>query len=457
MKKFKFMSLALAAMISAVSFTACNDDDNPSDKPIDGIEQIKDVHYDVWVSLDGTTGMGAGSTATSIIVRSINSLEDAATIDFKGEGADVTSVMDEEVIVKNGYYYQANPLGTNPCYAKFQITNTGVKTIAERPFATNTFKDRRYTHAWLSDNEFILMAANGSANDVIWTKIKDNGTSLAIEAEGSLNLAELTGFKKFSTSGLVRYRKSDNTLVYVFQNKNATTSFFVAFIDASTMTVKNFVEEKRAEIPAGTAYGELLQNKMFQDEHDNIYIASNSQFNSVKDDGKKSTTSQYGRLIRIKAGENKIDDSYLGYNHPSCENETTPSLQFSSKIITCDYLGNNKALLYLQDPVYTGCATTNKEYNGWGGKGMFNCYYAILDLATDEVSELKYNGSPLPYNNGTFSQRSFVLNNKAYIGTNPKNEAPAVYVYDIKTGRVSKGATIKEGYNFDRIVYVNGK
>lgn len=458
MKAIKFMSIALAAMLSAASFTACSDDDKDDNGKIPGIDHIDDVHYDVWVSLDGTTGMGSGSTATSIIVRSINSLEDGGmTIDFKNQGADVTAVMDEEVIVKNGYYYQANPLGTNPCYAKFQITNTGVKTIAERPFGTNTYKDRRYTHAWLSDNEFVIMAANGSANDVIWTKIKDNGTSLAISGEGSLDLAKATGFSKFSTSGLVRYRKSDNTLVYVFQNKSVTTSFFVAFIDATTMKLKNFVEEKRAEIPAGTAYGELLQDKMFIDEHDNIYVACNSQFNSIKDDGNKSTTSQYGRLIRINAGENKIDETYLGYDKTSCETETTPSLEYSSKIITCDYLGNNKALLYLQDPVYTGCATSNLQYNGWGGKAQYNCYYAILDLTTDKVTELTYNGTHLPYNNGTFSQRSFVLNNKAYIGTNPKNEAPAVYIYDIKSGRVTKGATIKEGYNFDRIVYVNGK
>lgn len=457
MKFTKLFAFAFAAMLSATTFTSCNDDDD-NDKPIDGIEQLKDVHYDVWASLDGTTGMGAGSSATAIIVRSLNSLEGSSTIDFKGVGADVTAVMDQEAIIRNGYYYEANPLGTKSCFAKFKVTNEGVQTIAERPFAANTYKDRRYTHAWLSDNEFVIMAANGSKNDVIWTKIKDNGSSLTIEAEGNLNLGTVTnGMKGFSTAGLLRYRKSDNTLVYVFTSSSSKTSYFIAFIDPATMSVKNYVEENRAEIPAGTAYGELLQNKIFMDEHENIYIASNSQFQCTKDDGGKSTTSQYGRLIRIKAGEYKTDNSYLGYNKPSCENETAPSLEFSSKIITCDYLGNNKALLYLQDPVFTGCSTSNLQYNGWGGKGQFNCYYAILDLATDKIQEIMYNGTHLPYSNGTFSQRSFVLNNKAFIGTNPKDEAPAVYVYDIKSGKVTKGATIKEGYSFNRIVYVNGK
>ena len=453
MKAIQFLSLAFAATLSVASFTACSSDDDPKDIP--GIEQIKDVHYDVWVSLNGTTGMGSGSTATSIIVRSVNSLEDSTqTIDFRNEGADITSVMDEEVIVKGGYYYQANPLGTNPNYAKYKITNAGVETIAERPFGTNTFKDRRYTHAWISDNEFVIMAANGSTSDVIWTKIKDNGNSLAITAEGSLRLDTITGIAKYSTSGLVRYRQKDNTLVYVFQNKNNQNSFFVAFIDAATMKVKNYVEETRAALPAGTAYGELLQNKMFKDEHDNIYIAANTPYDN---DRARSTTSQFGRIFRINAGENKIDESYVAYNKPSCQFETTPSLAYSSKIITCDYLGQNKALLYLQDPVHTGCSTDNTQYAGWGSGAQYNCYYAILDLTTDAVTEVEYNGKPLPYSHGTFSQRSFVLNNKAYIGTNPKNGAPVVYVLDIRSGKVSKGATIKEGYDFDRIVYVNGK
>lgn len=189
MKTFKFLSLALAAIVSAASFTSCSDDDDNAEKPIDGVEQIKDVHYDVWVSLNGTTGMGSGSSATSIIVRSVNSLEDSTlTIDFKNEGADVTSVMDEEVITKNGYYYQANPLGTNANYSKFQITNTGVKTIAERPFGVNTFKDRRYTHAWLSDTEFIIMAANGQANDVIWTKLQEMAQAFPSKARAALTL-----------------------------------------------------------------------------------------------------------------------------------------------------------------------------------------------------------------------------------------------------------------------------
>jgi len=59
------------------------------------------------------------------------------------------------------------------------------------------------------------------------------------------------------------------------------------------------------------------------------------------------------------------------------------------------------------------------EAEGWGAD--YNCYYAILDLTTDQLTEIQYNGTNLPFSSGTFSQRSLVLGNKAYIGVNPKD------------------------------------
>ena len=111
-------------------------------------------------------------------------------------------------------------------------------------------------------------------------------------------------------------------------------------------------------------------------------------------------------------------------------------------------MGNEKALLYIQDPEHTGV-------ENWGDD--YNCYYAVLDLKTDKVEEIKHDGKVLPYSSGTFSQRSIVLGDKAYIGVNPKNEQPCVYIYDIKTGKVTKGLTIAKGYLFGRIVALKDK
>ncbi|XGS82984.1 NapC/NirT family cytochrome c [Limibacterium fermenti] len=183
--------------------------------------------------------------------------------------------------------------------------------------------------------------------------------------------------------------------------------------------------ENRAEMMAGTAYGELLQSKSFFDEKEDYYIACNTVI-----PGAPSTTQQFGALARIKKDATDFDKTYLGYRTSSGG---------KGKIITAEYLTSGKALLYIMDPEYTGAP-------GWGATGA-NCYYAILDLNTDKLERL-----PLPHSKGNFSQRSIVLGNKAYIGVNPEKAAPLIYIYDIPTGNLTKGKPIKTGYSFERIV-----
>ena len=40
---------------------------------------------------------------------------------------------------------------------------------------------------------------------------------------------------------------------------------------------------------------------------------------------------------------------------------------------------------------------------------------------------------------------------KAYIGVNTEKANPCIYIYDIATGKVEKGAEIAEGYYFDML------
>ena len=127
----------------------------------------------------------------------------------------------------------------------------------------------------------------------------------------------------------------------------------------------------------------------------------------------------------------------------------------NGKVLTCDYIGNGKALFYIMNPEYTGTSSDNKLRDGWGNN--YSCYYAIYDIQTTTLTELTYNGKKLPFSAGNFSQRSFVLGSKVFIGTNPKDELPTVYIYNTKTGEVTKGSTIAEGYELSRIVYIDNE
>ena len=422
MKKFKLFACAFAATLFTLSFNACSSDpDVPTPDPDPDTPAASTTHFDIWVTVGATGGMGS---TDATLVKSLDSLNAQPTVDFKNDGVDITATIKEETIYKGKYYYQV-PVSADR-FAKYQIIGNKLNTIAEQPFVKNTFKDRRYTHAWIDDNTLVIMAANGTANKVIWTKL--NAEDMSIISEGELAL-EVPEGDKFSTSGLARYRKSDDRIIYFFQHKKESKNFYAAFINAKDMSIEKEVKEDRAEMMAGTAYGELLQDKMFFDENENLYLACNNVL-----PGATSTTQQYGRLLRINKGDLDFDKTYTGWNYDS------------GKLITASYLTTGKALLYIMDPTYTGAGK-------WGA--AYNCYYAILDLTADTKSEIQYEGKNLPFSSGNFSQRSLVDGDKAYIETNPESSEPTVYIYDTKTGSVEKGLTITEGYGFDRITLID--
>ena len=442
MKKiYSFLIMPFIGM--ALSLGSCSDDNggnnnsgNGGNNNGGGQEPIEQVHYDIWVGLE-QNAMGRFGT---LLVKNVNSLESRDSITFRGEGCDVTATFGktESSIIRGQYYYAVDAVNEDR-YVKYRIMNNQLERVAKYPLGENTYEPGKYTHAWLDDNTLVILAANGDADEVLWTKL--NANDMSILAEGTLELKgdERHDVTKFTTSGLAAYRASDNKIIYAFKHnpgrkQTAPPYFYVAFIDAETMAVETVVKEERAEEMAGTAYGELRQHKLFFDENENLYLACNTKI-----DGAEDNTCQYGSLLRIKKGEYAFDD-YEGFrNH-------------GSKIVTVDYMGNGKVLLYLQDPEHTGTSDDNAKYEGWGNE--YNCYYAMFDLETGVLTEFEHEGKKLPYCSGTFSQRSFVHGGKAYIGVNPRTEAPCVYVYDIAEGTMVKGVEIEPGYIFTRINYM---
>lgn len=418
MKAIKCYAWALIMALTAAVFTACNDDDpKPTPKP----DPTQKAHFDLWVAVGEEGGMG--STA-ALLVKSTQSLDAQTQFDFKGSGVDVTKKLYQETIIRGKYYYQIPQ--EKDRFGKYQIVDAGgthqISIVKEVSFKKNTLKDRRYTHAWINDHTLVLIGSNGKSDKILWIKIDTE--NMTILDEGELDLPAPPDKDKFNTSGIANYR--DGKILYAFVYNNERSYFQLAFINASDMKTEKVVKETRAEFMAGTAYGELLQHKSFFTPNGDYYLACNSV-----NAGAKSSTQQHGALLRIKKGATEFDKSYRGYNHPK------------GKIVTADCLSPTKALLYIQDPEHTGA-------KGWGAD--YNCYYAILDLTTDQLTEIQYNGTNLPFSSGTFSQRSLVLGNKAYIGVNPKDAPTCIYIYDIPSGQVTKGMTIAKGYHFERIV-----
>ena len=297
--------------------------------------------------------------------------------------------------------------------------------VQEQKFKENTYKARNYTHAWMGDNTLVIMSTDGEHKNVIWTKL--NTTDMTITGEGTLSIKVADDYNVLTTSGILAYRKSDNKLFYFYYNKKETSGsskttnepfFRIAVINPQTMVVEQEIVNKEAAQMTGSAYGELLQQTVFFDEADNLYL---SAFSSVS---KKNI----GKLLRIKNGAFDFEEGYNAFP------------EAKGKLLTIQYLGNGKVLAYSGDNA-VGTSIGDVAY-----------YYSIIDVNSKTSTRLAYNGTEIPYSSGSFSQRSVFNANekKAYFGVNTADEQ-CIYIYDLAAGTVTKGVSIAAGYYFDQI------
>ena len=351
------------------------------------------------------------------IVKSVDSLTaNQPMIDIKGSGVELNPYT-IELISKGKYYYQVPSKQSR--FTKFQIVNNKIEIVQEQPFVTNTYTERKYAHAWLDDNTLLIMAANGDADKIIWTKL--NAEDMTILSEGTLDLPLPKDAVVFTTSGILTYNQKVGKLYYFYYGKDKadrkgvpTSNFLTAVINPSDMKVESSKVNTLAGEMAGSSYGQLMQECVAYDEEGNLYLAA------FTEDGDWDK----GQLLRINKGDSDFDASYNNI----VNNE--------GKICTVQYLGNGKALIYSE----------NASLYSQGA--AYYMKYSIVDLKTGERTPLTYNGEEVGYSSGRFSQRSVVVGGKAYIGVNTETST-CIYIYDIATGTTEKGADIAQGYYFD--------
>lgn len=91
MKLFRYVGIAVATLMAIAPMTSCSSDANESDDI--GGEEIKNVHFDVWVTAGTSNG-------TAYLVKNVNSLDDPSVISFVNSGCDITGKLDQEIISK---------------------------------------------------------------------------------------------------------------------------------------------------------------------------------------------------------------------------------------------------------------------------------------------------------------------------------------------------------------------
>lgn len=416
MKKLSFLHSLMAVLMITAAFTACSkDDDN------DTSGSSKGAHYDLTITVGKHGGMAKTETHVTLSVASLSDPDTTITFDGKGvEIADYTieSIYDDE------FMYQVP--SSMDRFSKLQLKNNNLKVVQEQRFDKNTYTPRNYTHAWLDKNTLLIMSTTDDHTKVIWTKL--NVKDMSIINEGTVDGIKVAeGYNVLSTSGLLTYRKSDKKLFYFYNNKGLTSGsnkstnepfFRIAVINPETMAVEQEIINSEAAQMQGSAYGELLQDFIFFDKDDNLYLTAFST----------KSKKNYGQLLRIKNGEYDFEKGYNAF----------PDTK--GKILTIQYLGGNKALVYSGDNA-VGTGIQDVAY-----------YYSIVDLNTKQATRLQYNGEDIAYSAGSFSQRSVynAKENKAYFGVSNDTEN-RIYIYDVATGNVSLGSKLATGVYFDQI------
>lgn len=416
MKKFKFILTAFAALFMGFGLTGCSDKDDDPKEP-DDPTLIQDYHFDLWVALEKHGGMGRD---VQTLVRSVNSLEaDQPEITFQGQGTEINSILSLETILKGAYYYQVPVSGDR--FAKYIIRDNKVEVVKERRFQTNTYSTRKYTHAWINDNTLVIMAANGEADKIVWTKL--NADDMSIISEGTLDVPMPEGGELFTTAGILTYRASDNKMFYFYFAKQSgrrgkrVTPMMTAVINPETMAVESNTPCFLDCEMVGTAYGELLQTTTFIDGNNNLYIAC------VTDD---ADGKEHSHLLRIPANSTEFDKNYDGFTA-------------GGKLISVMYVGDNKVVAYARDD----SAGTDID--------SFSHYYTVIDVVAKTSTPITYNGQRLAYSSGRFSSRMAYVNHKAYIGVDAQGQNPQIYIYDVRKNETTRGATMAKGYYFEQI------
>lgn len=416
MKKLSFLHSLMAVLMITAAFTACSEDD---DNGTSG--SSKGAHYDLTITVGKHGGMAKTETHVTLSVASLSDPD--TTITFDGKGVEITDYTIESIYDDEFMYQVPSSMDR---FSKLQLKNNNLTVVQEQKFDQNTYTPRNYTHAWLDKNTLLIMSTTEDHTKVIWTKL--NVKDMSIIKEGTVDGIKVAeGYNVLSTSGLLTYRKSDKKLFYFYNNKGLTSGsnkstnepfFRIAVINPETMAVEQEIINSEAAQMQGSAYGELLQDFIFFDKDDNLYLTAFST----------KSKKNYGQLLRIKNGEYDFEKGYNAF--PDSK----------GKILTIQYLGGNKALVYSGDNA-VGTGIQDVAY-----------YYSIVDLNTKQATRLQYNGEDIAYSAGSFSQRSVynAKENKAYFGVSNDTEN-RIYIYDVATGNVSLGSKLATGVYFDQI------
>ncbi|WP_228452185.1 hypothetical protein [Chryseobacterium sp. c4a] len=322
-------------------------------------------------------------------------------MDITKEGDEINSKGTYSYIVKNGFIY--NYKTDQGIFKKFKYTQDRLTTVKEVPY---TYISDISSYVWVDDHTLVIIGETGDGQHVRYSVF--NASDLSIIRQG-----EIEGFEPFPndynfyTLGAITYMDGQIYMQYSFRNGKWITPDYhnFAVIDYNTFKVKYSVKDSRT---SGVANGSPYYKTSFRKDNEVFY---------------------YACYPRVGAGTSKI---YLlrtlkGAASPDTGYQINLTDIVGGKVLETmiEYIGNNKMVVLYRDPAL------GNVYNG---------RYAIVDLETRQLVRVL---DELP-GDEPYEQGLFVQDKKLYIAVNASKGGNYVWIYDLKTDKITKGMKLPD-------------
>ena|GEM_PF-539672 len=405
----KFSKCLFAATCAVILFTSCiktndpapDNDPTPNDPTPDETETFK---FGIWTQ-------SSSSNNTSHFILGTNSLTEGS-VNLKDNGIEVTSTLNNSVIIHDGYYYFYN--STDGHFGKYQLTDGAVSTVKEVPL---NHLASLAGHTWINDKTLVIIGTNAEANGINYSIIDAN--TLSIKNGSVSGLPELRKGYRYRVGGDIQYK--DGKLFFSVVTQYIATSQLYPRTNILAVSYPEFVVTYTSAdthtVGVGSPSGEFATS--FVDEQGDMYFLS-SWNGKWRDAGLASPRIVY----RVKAGSDEYDNRYFI--------KVKEQLEYEAADLFMN-LGGGKAIIkYEKDP-----GDNNTKYG-----------YAIFNLSTGKEERIL---TEIPYG-GAGERNVYVEDGKAYIAVISGGDTNYIWVYDSKTDQVTKGLQIKGSYNsFSRI------
>ena len=291
-------------------------------------------------------------------------------------------------------------------FSKFKLTDGKMKVMQSLPIPGNFDANANVR----IDNDQVWFVRSIDRDTVYWDIV--NTTNMSYARSGKFKLPLKQGYKL--KSGFASKRGAD--LIFGYQQlvdsaKGVADSVYIAILDGKEYAVKALDSDGRS-----AAAGFTYFSSSFTAENGDVYFLT-FPFAYIGNNPSKPSA-----ILRVKAGETKIDDEYF-FNVTAKVNNNNlngPSV----------YMGNNKMLVQIvrEDLVKAG------DYWGASPDGIFQNEYYVLDLNMQSATKLNVplsrgngDGNPIKISDNTFA---FIVNGQ---------DGNYVYTYNTSNGDVKQG------------------